>query len=146
MTIRIPFSHTDVQRAVNIELEAAGTDGLKERVTARLKYTMDITSGNFPVRVRSWVHQICVPYTIDQPFVTDVYMAVVIELKAGLNGLKDRVTVRLKETMDITSDNLPEPVELWVHRICDSYTTGRSFVEFSGKMNEEICLSSLPNS
>jgi hypothetical protein len=66
MTIRIPFSHHDVEAIVTQEA-AEGTEDLKSRVAMKVREAMYITSGNLPERVRAWIHQICLPHTSGLP-------------------------------------------------------------------------------
>lgn len=56
------FDSENVSVIVDEEAKS-GTDELKDRVTAKVRERTGITTGNLPERVRTWIHQLCLPYT-----------------------------------------------------------------------------------
>ncbi len=58
--LRQPYSHLDVEMVVIAEL-SNGLDGLKDRVAAIISDNIGIN--DLPERVRTWIHQICLPHT-----------------------------------------------------------------------------------
>ncbi|MDD2891733.1 MAG: hypothetical protein PHQ95_02105 [Candidatus Gracilibacteria bacterium] len=61
--IRIPYQSADVQKIVDEVVEQSGVEGLKEKVIDKVKIAMQITSGNLPERVQTWVYKICLVHT-----------------------------------------------------------------------------------
>lgn len=77
---------------------------------------------------------------------SDVQEAVNKELWKGIDGLKDRVTERVKEAMQISAGNIPERVRTWIYSICVTHTAGLPLRDFSGKLGIPVDMSSLSNS
>lgn len=69
--LHIPFGPSDVQKIVNQEADNKGSTviikgsaDLKERVIRSVTEAMGLETGaEFPERVRSWVHKLCLVYT-----------------------------------------------------------------------------------
>ncbi len=77
-----------------------------------------------------------------QPYGSDnVNMVVIAELENGLDGLKDRVTDIIKDTIGI--NELPERVRSWIYQLCIRHTAGLEQKEFTGKLALPIDLVSL---
>lgn len=61
--LKEPFSHTDVEGIVLEVVNAGESDNLKIIVTQKVIDVIGLTDENLPERVKSWIHQICLPYT-----------------------------------------------------------------------------------
>ncbi len=64
--VREPFHYLDVERIVSEQAESDGIEDLKPRVIAKVRETMRLIEAPLPERVRAWIHQICLQYTLPE--------------------------------------------------------------------------------